>query len=36
MVENGEITLTRAYECSKLYKVQQMEYAKMGMHGWQR
>ena len=30
MVENGEITLTRAYECSKLYKVQQMEYAKRG------
>lgn len=30
MVENGEITLTRAYECSKLYKVQQMEYAKNG------
>lgn len=23
-------TLTRAYECSKLYKVQQMEYAKNG------
>lgn len=28
MVERGEITMTRAYECSKLYKVQQMEYAK--------
>lgn len=28
MVERGEITMTRAYECSKLYKVQQVEYAK--------
>ena len=28
MVERGEITLTRAYECSRLYKVQQVEYAK--------
>ena len=28
MVERGEITMTRAYECSKLYKAQQMEYAK--------
>ena len=28
MVERGEITMTRAYECSKLYKVQQAEYAK--------
>lgn len=30
MVERGEITMTRAYECSKLYKVQQMTYAKNG------
>ena len=29
MVERGEITMTRAYECSKLYKVQQVEYAKI-------
>lgn len=28
MVEKGEISLGRAYECSKLYKVQQVEYAK--------
>ena len=28
MVERSEITMTRAYECSKLYKVQQVEYAK--------
>lgn len=28
MVEKGEISLGRAYECSKLYKVQQIEYAK--------
>lgn len=28
MYENGEITEARAYECSKLYKVQQVEYAK--------
>ena len=28
MVEHGEITMTRAYECSKLYKVQQVTYAK--------
>ena len=28
MVERGEITMTRAYECSTLYKVQQVEYAK--------
>ena len=28
MLEKGEITMTRAYECSKLYKVQQAEYAK--------
>lgn len=30
MLENGEITFTRAYECSKLYKVQQIKYAKLG------
>lgn len=30
MVENGEITITRAYECSKLYKVQQIRFAKNG------
>ena len=30
MVERGEITMTRAYECSRLYKVQQLEYAKNG------
>lgn len=30
MLERGEITLTRAYECSKLYKVQQATYAKAG------
>ena len=30
MVERGEITMTRAYECSKLYKVQQVTYAKTG------
>ena len=29
MLEKGEITMTRAYECSKLYKVQQVEYAKI-------
>ena len=28
MYERGEITEERAYECSKLYKVQQVEYAK--------
>lgn len=28
MVEKGEISLGRAYECSKLYKVQQVTYAK--------
>lgn len=28
MYERGEITEARAYECSKLYKVQQVEYAK--------
>lgn len=30
MLEKGEITFTRAYECSKLYKVQQVKYAKTG------
>lgn len=30
MLEKGEITFTRAYECSKLYKVQQVRYAKVG------
>lgn len=30
MLEKGEITFTRAYECSKLYKVQQIMYAKNG------
>lgn len=30
MLEKGEITFTRAYECSKLYKVQQVKYAKKG------
>lgn len=30
MLEKGEITFTRAYECSKLYKVQQVKYAKLG------
>ena len=30
MVERGEITMTRAYECSKLYKVQQVTFAKNG------
>lgn len=29
MYERGEITEARAYECSKLYKVQQVEYAKI-------
>lgn len=28
MLARGEITMTRAYECSKLYKVQQVQYAK--------
>ena len=28
MEERGEITMTRAYECSKLYKVQQVTFAK--------
>lgn len=30
MYERGEITEARAYECSKLYKVQQTTYAKNG------
>lgn len=30
MLEKGEITMTRAYECSKLYRVQQVAYAKTG------
>ena len=30
MLARGEITMTRAYECSKLYKVQQVMYAKNG------
>lgn len=30
MLEKGEITFTRAYECSKLYKVQQVSFAKNG------
>lgn len=30
MLEKGEITFTRAYECSKLYKVQQVKYAQKG------
>lgn len=30
MLARGEITMTRAYECSKLYKVQQVKYAKLG------
>lgn len=30
MVEHGEIGLTRAYECSKLYKVQQLSLAQNG------
>lgn len=30
MVEQGEIGLTRAYECSKLYKVQQLAFAQKG------
>lgn len=30
MVEKGEISLGRAYECSKLYKVQQLMYAQHG------
>lgn len=30
MLARGEITMTRAYECSKLYKVQQVRYAKLG------
>lgn len=30
MLARGEITMTRAYECSKLYKVQQVQYARTG------
>lgn len=30
MVEAGEIGLSRAYECSKLYKVQQLQFAQKG------
>lgn len=30
MVEKGEISLGKAYECSKLYKVQQVQYAQRG------
>lgn len=30
MLERGEITMTRAFDCSKLYKVQQVAYAKTG------
>lgn len=30
MLMRGEITATRAYECSRLYKVQQVDYAKTG------
>lgn len=30
MVEKGKISLGRAYECSKLYKVQQLMYAQHG------
>ena len=30
MLEKGEITMTRAYDCSKLYKVQQLQYAQAG------
>lgn len=30
MLERGEISMSRAYECSKLYKVQQVGYAKHG------
>jgi ParB-like chromosome segregation protein Spo0J len=33
MLEKGEITMTRAYECSKLYKVQQAEHARNGYAG---
>src|SRR5699024_6148725 len=30
MLLKGEISATRAYECSRLYKVQQVDYAKTG------
>lgn len=30
LVESGEIGLSRAYECSKLYKVQQLQFAEKG------
>jgi ParB-like chromosome segregation protein Spo0J len=30
MLEKGEITMTRAYDCSKLYKVQQLQHAQAG------
>ena len=30
MLSKGEIGITRAYECSRLYKVQQEQYAKTG------
>lgn len=30
MVEAGEVGLSRAYDCSKLYKVQQLQFAKKG------
>ena len=33
MLSKGEIGITRAYECSRLYKVQQERYAKTGC-GW--
>lgn len=33
MLSKGEIGITRAYECSRLYKVQQEQYAKTG-YSW--
>ena len=33
MLSKGEIGITRAYECSRLYKVQQEKYAKTG-YSW--
>lgn len=30
MVETGEVGLSRAYDCSKLYKVQQLQFAQKG------
>lgn len=33
MLLKGEITATRAYECSRLYKAQQVAYAKTGRAG---